>query len=147
LTTLMITRGLPASGKTTRARAWVAENPAGRARLNRDDFRLMVHEGYISRETEAVISSAQHGAARTLLLAGIDVVADDTNLKPKATLAWEEVAARAGAALVIWDLTNVPLDVCIARDAARTGNAHVGEQAIRDMHDTYIAEPQPQETK
>ena len=37
--TLLLTRGLPASGKTTFARAWVAESPTDRARINRDDLR------------------------------------------------------------------------------------------------------------
>jgi predicted kinase len=124
----------------------VAENPEGRARLSRDDLRAMLHGRYISRVTEAAVTTAQHAAARALLAAGIDVVADDTNLKPAAMEAWEETAALAGVRLVVWDLTDVPLEVCLARDATRTGTARVGEQVIRDMHAEYIAEPQPLET-
>lgn len=145
--TLIITRGLPGSGKTTLARAWVAESPERRARLNRDDYRLMVHGGYISKDTEQAVTIAQRAAAQALLAAGIDVICDDTNLKPVVMLLWEELAARAGADLELWDLTHVPVETCIARDALRYAPARVGEQAIRDMHDTYIAEPQPQETK
>lgn len=38
---LIITRDLPASGKTTWARSWVAEDPIHRTRVNRDDIRAM----------------------------------------------------------------------------------------------------------
>lgn len=131
----LITKGLPASGKSTLARAWVDEYPEGRARLNRDDLRLMLHNRYVSSVTEAAVTGAQHAAVRALLAAGIDVVCDDTNLKDKAMAAFEETAAVAGVPLEVWDLTGVPLDVCIAR----AGPAHVGEQVIRDLHAEYIA--------
>jgi hypothetical protein len=42
---LVITRGLPGCGKTTRARAWVAEDPSRRVRVNRDDLRTMLSGG------------------------------------------------------------------------------------------------------
>ena len=42
MTALVITRGLPGSGKTTYARAWVAEDREHRARVNRDDIRQML---------------------------------------------------------------------------------------------------------
>src|SRR3990167_2822145 len=38
---LVCTRGLPASGKTTWAREGVANDPARRVRVSRDDFRAM----------------------------------------------------------------------------------------------------------
>ena len=41
MTTLTILRGLPGSGKTTRARELVADDPRC-ARVNRDDLRMMM---------------------------------------------------------------------------------------------------------
>ena len=38
---LIITRGLPASGKSTWAKQWVLEDPEHRVRINQDDIRLM----------------------------------------------------------------------------------------------------------
>ena len=43
---LVITRGLPGSGKSTWARQWVSQDPAHRAEVNRDSLRLMMHGGY-----------------------------------------------------------------------------------------------------
>jgi hypothetical protein len=39
----------------------------------------------------------------------------------------------------VHDLTDVPLAVCVARDAARTDRPPVGEDVIRDMHRRYLA--------
>lgn len=36
---IIVTRGLPASGKSTWAKAWVAADPANRVRVNRDAIR------------------------------------------------------------------------------------------------------------
>jgi len=41
MATLIVTRGLPGSGKTTAATAWVAEEPLRRARVERDEIRSM----------------------------------------------------------------------------------------------------------
>ena len=58
--TLHITRGLPASGKSTWAREWVAEDPASRAEVNRDQLRLMMHGGFVNAEMQ--ITAARDGA-------------------------------------------------------------------------------------
>jgi predicted kinase len=36
---LILTRGVPASGKSTWAKAWVEEDPLNRVRVNRDNLR------------------------------------------------------------------------------------------------------------
>jgi hypothetical protein len=41
--------------------------------------------------------------------------------------------------VVVRDFTDVSLDECIARDAARTGEDQVGEEAIRAMHRRYLS--------
>src|SRR6185312_3684454 len=69
---LFITRGLPASGKTTWARTRLAEAPLGTlVRLNRDDLRRMsLPAGYIEpkHEVEQVISIARDTALHALLV-------------------------------------------------------------------------------
>jgi predicted kinase len=138
LTTLIITRGLPGSGKSTRARTWVAEDPLHRARINRDDLRAQLHGGqWLGTDTELQITAARDAAITALLKRGIDVVCDETALPQRVARDLARVARLAGADVDVWDLTDVHPDLCIKRDAARP--APVGELVIRDMHRRYLA--------
>ena len=48
---IILARGIPGSGKSTWARAWVAESPETRIRINYDDLRNMMGPYWIpSRE-------------------------------------------------------------------------------------------------
>lgn len=67
---------------------------------------------------------------------GWDVIADTTNVQPGALDRWRAVAVRAGARCVVVDLTGVPVEQCLANNAARAaaGGRDVPEQVIRAMH-------------
>ncbi|MFC9973571.1 AAA family ATPase [Spirillospora sp. NPDC127200] len=137
MTTLFITRGLPGSGKTYHAATWTAEDPAHRARVNRDDLRLMIDDGrYIGGVTERRIIAARDAAIIALLDKGVDVISDDTNLKQRVVRDLIALARRAGADVQVVDFTDVPLEVCIERDRLR--DRQVGEQTIRDMHARFL---------
>lgn len=139
---LIITRGLPGSGKTTRARAWVAEDPMRRARVNRDDLRTMAHDGvYLSPDednpgTERAIMAVRDATISALLKRGVDVVCDDTNLPARVARDLRKVAVLAGAEFEVWDMTDVDVEICVERDAARP--VPVGETKIRDRHMRFI---------
>ena len=139
MTTLYITRGLPGSGKTTRAEAWVQEDSAHRARVNRDELRAMASGGYVA-EAERAIVAARDAAITALLKRGIDVVSDDTNLPSRTVRDLRRVATLAGADFNVWDLTDVSLATCIVRDTQRglDGGRLVGTNVIEDMHQRYI---------
>lgn len=140
MATLIVTVGLPGSGKTTLATDWVSKKQADRARVNRDSLRIMLHGGRLgTTDQEDTVTAIQHTGVLALLARGIDVVADDTNLRPGAVQTWRELADLAGAEVEVWDLTDVPVEECIRRDAGRTGPARVGETVIRGMHDRYLA--------
>ncbi|MDQ5861144.1 MAG: AAA family ATPase [Actinomycetota bacterium] len=138
---LIITRGLPASGKTTWAESWVLEAPDTRRRVNRDSLRRMIHINAQSatRETEAVITKTSADLVRTFLRAGLDVVVDDTNLRQRTARNWATLAAVTGAELTVHDLTDVPLETCLSRNAARSGDARIPAGVIETMHAKYIA--------
>jgi predicted kinase len=141
---LRIIRGLPGSGKTTLARAWVAEDPVRRFRANRDDFRAMGHDSTFVKQdadnpgTERTIVAARDAAISALLRKGVNVICDDTNLPQRVARDLRRLAVLAGAEFEVWDLTDVPVETCIERDAARVGRAHIGETVIRDMHTRYV---------
>jgi predicted kinase len=134
---LVVTRGLPGCGKTTWALAWVAEDRSGRARVNRDELRAMIDGGaWAVGITEEKVVRARDAVIGDLLRDGIDVVCDDTNLAARTVRELVTVAGRNGAEVEVEDMTGVPLEVCLARDAAR--EHPVGEAAIRDLYRRYL---------
>ena len=136
MTTLTIIRGLPGSGKTTHAKAWVAEDPQGRARVNRDDLRAMMFGATtgLTFAQEKTVTAVEHQIAETHLRAGRDVIVDDTHLRTRYVKPWVELALRCNAAVLIHEMP-IDLDSCIARDALRP--QPVGEQAIRALAERY----------
>ncbi|MER7280495.1 AAA family ATPase [Dactylosporangium sp. NPDC000244] len=150
MTTLIATRGLPGSGKTTKARAWVAQDVQGRARINRDDLRAQLHDGvYLPtseahRGTERIVVAARNAAILALLSAGVDVVCDETNLSVKAVEDLRRLADDANAVFEVWDLADVPLAVCLQRNSLREGRARIPEDAVRGMFERHVAAHFPQ---
>jgi predicted kinase len=136
MTRLLITRGLPASGKTTFAR----KLQPGVVRVNRDDLRRMLHgQRLFTQWAEGQVTNAQRAAVEALLRARASVIVDDTNLRAKVVREWAEMAARFGASFEVHDFTDVPLAECLRRDAERPEDDQVGEDPIRRMHERYLA--------
>lgn len=137
---LYILRGLPGSGKSWYARHWVAASPDRRARVSRDDLRMMLRGGggHGERVTEQRIDAVRDAVITALLTAGADVVVDSTNLNPRTVEDLAAVARRNGAAYQVIDFTGVPLDTCFARNAERGDQDRVPDEWIRAMHARYI---------
>ena len=138
-------RGLPGSGKTYWAQAWLEymaiEGRRGAlARVNRDDLRAMLFDAGYRASTEFIelrVTAAQHVMIRALLGKGVSVIVDDTNLHPEHMQELRELARKCRAQFEIRDFTDVPLDTCIARDTLRP--RPVGEAVIRDMWQRHLA--------
>jgi predicted kinase len=136
MTRLILTRGLPASGKTTFAR----KLQPGVVRVNRDDLRRMLHGTRLFTQwAEGQVTSVQRAQVEALLRARVDVCIDDTNLRSRTVRDWAELGARFGATVEVHDFTDVPLDECIRRDADRAPTDQVGEEAIRRLYERYLA--------
>lgn len=133
---LLITRGLPGSGKTTLARAWVAEDPKNRVRVNRDDLREMLTNGFV-KDNEYDLTQARNAFVSELLRRGYDVIVDDTNLPSKTVRLLMKLSDDHG----IEDLTDVPLETCLERNSLpqrRDSGRMVPEAVIRDMHQRFV---------
>src|SRR5919107_2488648 len=136
MTRLIVTRGLPASGKTTFAR----KLQPGVVRVNRDDLRRMLHgDRLFTQWAEAQVTHAQRATVEALLRAHADVIVDDTNLRSRTVREWAELAARYDATLEVHDFTDVPLEECLRRDAERPADDRVGAAGIRTMYDRFLA--------
>jgi len=129
---LILTRGIPASKKTTWAKAWVAESPEARVRVNRDDLRLMLHGvGHgLTWAQEQNITAVQQQIVKSALAGGKDVVVDDTNLRAKFAREWYAYSDNVRFVDFPTDLASA-----IERDAAR--DKPVGEAVVRSFWDRY----------
>ena len=136
VTRLLITRGLPASGKTTFARKLQPYV----VRVNRDDLRIMLHgRRLFTQWAEGQVTAVQRTMVESLLRARASVIVDDTNLRSRTVREWAETAARHRASFEVHDFTDVPLDECLRRDAGRPAQEQVGEAAIRRLHERHLA--------
>jgi predicted kinase len=132
---LILTKGLPASGKTTWAKEYIQKHPET-ANLCKDDLRLQL-SGTNKREKRII-------KVRDLLTEyyfeqGYSVIWSDTNLNPIHLTRSTELAERYTAKLVIQDFTDVSLAECIRRDLIRANS--VGQQAIEQMYYDYLDKP------
>lgn len=134
---LTMTKGLPASGKSTWSNEQVLAAPPGHlVRITKDQLRAMLHAGAHSKGTESQIVLARDSLVSTFLKSGVDVIVDDTNLVPFHEQRLREIAHKHQADFHVQDFCDVPLEECIKRDALR--NASVGEQVIRDMYQQHL---------
>lgn len=130
--TLTVLRGLPASGKTTWALEYVAAHP-NTVRVNRDDTRNMLTGKYwgLTHAEENLVTAACHAATRSALKAGMDVIVDATNLRPKYVREYRKIAVSTGAEFTTREF---PVDVAVAVERDSNGRERtVGADVIAGM--------------
>lgn len=136
-----MTKGLPASGKSTWAKDKVEKSGGKIKRVNKDDIRAMVDAGKWSKEREKEVLSVRDTLIERWLMNGYDVIVDDTNLSPKHENRLRYIAEHHEANFIIEDsFLHVPLRTCIERDLSR-GSDSVGKDVITHMYYQYIFNP------
>lgn len=141
---IILTRGIPASGKSTWAKQEVLKDPEHSIRINRDDLRNMcgkywvpAREHYIEACKGLILISAMNFQFDTIII-------DRMNLNPKESgklkgeIAMVNDAFKSGQdkyVVKIKDFTDVPLDVCLERDSKRENP--IGEDVIRGIFNKY----------
>jgi predicted kinase len=133
---LIMCIGLPASGKSTWAKAMVDANPGKYKRVNKDDLRALIDNSHWSKENEEIIIEIRNEIITQSLRYRKNVIVDDTNLDPKHERDLRDLAEHCDADFGIKDFRNVPLDVCISRDKNRDGT--VGRKVILGMYNRYL---------
>jgi predicted kinase len=134
---LILTKGLPASGKTTWAREYIARHPET-ANLCKDELRLQLPD---TNKREKRVLKVRNLLTEHYLSEGYSVIWSDTNLNPIHIQKATELAAKYQAEFVIQDFTHVDLAECIRRDLVRPNS--VGQQVIAKMYYDYLDQPAP----
>lgn len=134
---LLILKGLPASGKSTYAKE-LAQKPDWK-RVNRDLLREMVDGGKWNKKNEELVRAAELKLAKQFLLAGFNVVVDDTNLSQAQKDMWHGFMLMMDKEvdLEVEDkFFDISVDEAIKRDLARP--ISVGEKVIKRMYRDYL---------
>lgn len=133
--TIIMLKGLPASGKTTWAKEQLKKYPGRYKRVNKDDLRAMLDNGKWSSHNEKFILKIRDEIIRQTLVNDQHVIIDDTNFHPKHHDRLKEIARLNNACVKIKEF-NTSIEECIERDSERENS--VGEKVIRDMYDKYL---------
>lgn len=141
---IILTRGIPASGKSTWAKQEVLKDPEHSIRINKDDLRKMSGQYWVPVREEYI-----NACKSTILINAINfkfdnIIIDEMNLNPKEDSYLKGVVSMMNDAIKeikdkyiieIKDFTNVPLDICIERDSKRENP--IGEKVIKDIFNKY----------
>ena len=137
---LIITRGPPASGKSTWAKQWVLEDPEHRVRFNNDDIRNMLGKYWVPSR-ESLVSTIKMNFLIQATNFGYDIIIDNMNLNPKEVTFYKEFidSYNRGDHDKQYELEfrdfKTPLDVCIERDSKRENP--IGAGVITSTYNRY----------
>ena len=143
---LIMTKGLPGSGKSTWAKQQLDSKRVNYKRINKDDLRAMLDNNNWSKNNERFVLDARDMLIKKALEEGFHVIVDDTNLDPKHEARLRELVREHNVLhndhvlFQVKDFTHVQLEVCIRQDLKRM--ASVGERVIREAYYMYLA-PRP----
>ena len=138
---LIIMRGLPGSGKSTWAKAWVNEDPINRVRLNWDDMRNMMGPYWIpERENTGILKELREKFLKHMMERNWDIVCDNMNLNPKEIEFYENIVKEFNEdghpyTIEFKDFF-IPVEECIRRDAMRANP--IGEKTIKSLFHKYM---------
>ena len=138
---IILTRGIPASGKSTWAKQEVLKDPKHSIRINRDDLRNMSGQYWVPAREKYILSCRNLLLNTAIYMNFNTIIIDDMNLNPrdidyiiKAINIFNKVLKNQYK-IEFKDFTNVPLNVCLERDNKRENP--LGEKIIRDIFNKY----------
>jgi predicted kinase len=128
---VILTTGLPASGKSTYAHELIVQSGGNLIGVSRDEIRKMIGCFPIgNKEQEDLVSKIQDDIIIRGIKEGKNVIVHDTNLNKKSPTRIKKLFD-GDVEFAIADFTDVPIETCIERDAKRENP--VGEKVIRNM--------------
>lgn len=131
---LIICRGIPASGKTTYAKAWCKQKPENRVRLNFDDLRYMMNPVY-KVDGYKMLDDLKNSFLNSAVLHHYDIIIDNMNLNPKDIEFYKNfVKDYPNYQLKFRDFKS-DVEVCMERDEER--EHPVGRNVIKRIAEKY----------
>lgn len=132
---VIITKGLPASGKSSWADEYISEHPEF-VKIEKDQIRKdgrLFKDGEYShkRGDEAIVIKERDRQIRQALQSGKSVISSDTNLVQKHVNQISNIARKNSAEIEVKSFLDVPIATLLERDKKREDA--VGEQVIRRM--------------
>ena len=119
-------RGIPASGKSTKA-AEIVANGNRFVRVNKDLLRVMLHFDKWTGKNESITAEAENILIRGLIRSGNNVVIDNTNLSERHEAGYKMVADELKASFEVIEI-DTPYEECVSRDNTR--EKRVGRDVI-----------------
>lgn len=133
---IILTQGIQGSGKTTWAKAWVAEDPKHRIRINNDDITSMWGQPFGTPGLYERLKMFRQLMITRAIQDNLDIVVDNMNLSTSSLKEVQEIVKNFDYVIEYKDFTKVPLEVCIERDSKRPNP--IGEKIIRETYNKYI---------
>jgi len=137
VTTIYLTQGVPASGKTTWARQKLREESSIK-RICKDDLRDMLDNGEFSMRNERYILDMRNEMVESALLRGCDVILDDTNFSDDHRKDMRDIAKRVGNVKVVEIYFDVSLKEAKKRNDNRGKDEQVPEHILEDMFERHV---------
>jgi hypothetical protein len=130
---IIVTIGLPGSGKTTWGKSFLKQN-SDYVKIERDDLRFGLRDISIGdKNFETLITKLQYQMVHTALNNKYNVILSDTNCNKKYLEAFiNEFKYKANITFKIFD---TPVETCIDRDSKR--ERKVGEEVIKRMNNGF----------
>lgn len=130
---MIIMRGLPASGKSTKAKELTEQGNT--VRINKDLIRTMLHFDKFTGINEGHTRDCSRKIADWFLSQGVSVIIDDTNLNPGVVQSWKDLAKIHNAKIEYCEMETT-IEECICRDEIR--DKRVGRDVIIKMALQYL---------
>lgn len=138
---LTIMRGVSGSGKSTWAEAQPNALVVSRDRIRAAVFGSADQDYYavpkeVLRQREDLVTKIQDTSIAEGLRAGMHVIVDNTNVRPKFIKSIVDIGYKAGATVEV-KVIDVPVSVAIQRNKMRAemGGREVPEKVIREQHE------------
>ena len=138
---VILTKGLPGSGKSTWAKQLIDMSPNSYKRINNDDLRKMFDNKQYSPNMEKFIKKAVDVLVLLALEEGKHVILDNTHLAESSINRIKELVKGKAEVEVNDIFLQVPLEQCIKNDLKRFDS--VGKDVIIKLYEQYIKKTEP----